>query len=194
MTAGGILAPTIGVCGFGRCGSTMVMAMLDAGGIEPVQGSSDRGYELDSLEDLIGYPTDRLAGRSVKLLDGIAHYPLPKAAWRFVWLDRDVRQQAKSFEKFIRSLGILPAGHKIDQKAVADSYVTDRPRVLSTYAALGPVLVMRYEDVLNHPGAGASLLADFVPGLAVAPAAAAVHRRTGDCRVGMVFERYGVFA
>ncbi len=186
------MSDTIGVCGFGRCGSSMVMAMLDAGGIPPVDGSADRSYELPGLDSLPSLTPAALAGRAVKLLDGITYYSLPAASWRFIWLDRDGRQQARSFVKFSRALGIIGPG-LVDLSKIEASYVTDRPRLLAAYGALGPVLTLTSEGVLAYPFGSACVLADFLGrDFDTDAASRAVHRRSGECREGISFERFGV--
>lgn len=171
---------TVGVVGFGRCGSTMAMAMLDAGTIPPVLGSNSGSYELPDLERARLLPPSALAGRSIKLLDSINYYRLPKAQeWRFVWLDRDHVEQAKSMAKFARLFTSLAPGA---EEALAQSFADDRPKTLGAYERHGPVLVLRYEDVLADPTATAVSLAEFLPGLDISAAAAAVHKRGPECR------------
>lgn len=182
-----IPSPTIGVCGFGRCGSTMVMAMLDAGGVKPVAGSAPLSYELPGLEALEGCD---LAGKTVKLLDGIQYYDLPEATWRFIWLDRDVKQQAKSFVKFGSAVlgDLFQAGADVEA-AIAESYVRDRPTTLAGYRARGLLLTLRYEDVLARPlTAAAQIRRTVAPQLDIERAASAVHVRTGECKPDLAFE------
>lgn len=183
--------PTIGVCGFGRCGSSMIMAMLDAGGVPPVVGSAERSYELPNLEGLVDLTYDDLEGRAVKLLDAIGHYSMPKAYdWRMIWLDRNHRHQAKSFAKFVRALGLVPEGTTLDLGAIRRSYEVDRPKMVAAYSVMGPVLEMSYDTTLADPTAAAYKLAGFVgfPRFDITAAAAVVHRRSPDCAPGMDFE------
>lgn len=188
--------PTIGVCGFGRCGSTMAMAMLKAGGVPFVDGSHPDSGELRYLGP------DTLAavshGGAVKLLDWVLRDELPPADWRFIWLDRDPREQAKSTAKFIGSFGF----DDIDEDVLAASYNRDRPRALGLLRALGPVLVLQYEWVLARPKKYAHQIAMFLAtngrALAVArpgelwfdvrAAAAVVHQRDGRCRPDLAVE------
>jgi hypothetical protein len=188
---------SIGVCGFGRCGSTMAMAMLAAGGIPLAAGSNPRSGELDDLD---GLSAVELAGRAVKLLDLVVRQPLPPANWRLIWLDRDPVQQAKSTVKFLRGIaGVDLRADAVDQ--LAASYMSDRPDALRRLRATGPVLVLEYERVLAQPKRAARRLALHVAGVddltAVRPsglwfdvraAAAVVHRRDGSCRPDLAFE------
>jgi hypothetical protein len=181
---------TVGVCGFGRCGSTMAMAMLRAGGLPAVDGSDPVSGELPDLALAHRMAPDELVGRAVKLLDSIEYYRLPLGAleWRFVWLDRSHREQARSAVKFAETvLGQRLTGDSVDRFVA--SYEVDRPRVLSALRKAGPVLVLRYENVLANPRKAAKRMRDNLwPDLDIGAAAAAVHDRDGTCRPDLAFE------
>lgn len=179
--------PTIGVCGFGRCGSTMVMAMLDAGGCPPVAGSQPGSYELVDILDAYSLSPDQLAGRAVKLLDHQADLGFPAArSWRFVWIDRDSTEQARSVVKFLQSIG-MPTPDGLEQR-LAHSYRTDRPGALGQLRRRGPVTVLRYERVLADPRKAAKRLRHVWAGLDVLAAASAVHDRDSRCLPDLDFE------
>lgn len=178
--------PAIGVCGFGRCGSSMTMAMLTAGGVMPAAGVGPPSYELPNIRLAYRLP---LAGHSVKLLDAPLHFGVPDApAWRFVWLDRDPVEQAKSTLKLVAAVD----GSEYEPGAVdllTRSYEADRPRALGRLRRHGDVLVLQYERVLANPRKAAKLLRREVwPELDVDAAAAAVHQRDGRCRDDLNFE------
>ena len=182
---------TVGVCGFGRCGSTMVMAMLHAGGVPPVDGAMSGSYEVPAMigaqaaDVLAGLD---LAGRSVKLLDMARDVRLPSAEWRFVWLDRDADEQAKSSVKFLGWQGFpSPPGRA---RRMARGFRADRDWMLTVYRQYGSVVPMRYEKMLHDPAAAAAVLAAGL-GLSdfdVAAAAGVVHRRDGRCAVDVRVE------
>lgn len=179
---------TVGVVGFGRCGSSMLMQMLRAGGV-PIAGDVHPG----SLELVGGIQASRtldLAGKAVKLLDSVTYYGLPAApSWRFVWLDRDPVEQGRSHLKFVRALAADEDLTGVSVATFAASYSRDRATVIGDYRAAGCVLVMRYERVLMHPGAAARKLAKHIwPGLDVDAAAAVVHDRDGRCRPDLSVE------
>lgn len=170
--------PAVGVCGFGRCGSSMTMAMLDAGGLAPAMGSQMGSYELRDIRDAWSVP---LAGRAVKLLESVLHFGVPDAPeWRFVWLDRDPVEQAKSQLKLMAPFVGPFKPDAIDR--LARSYEADRPRALRLLRRRGEVLVMQYERVLASPRKAAKQLRQVFPDLEVDAAAAAVHDRDGRCR------------
>ena len=181
--------PAVAVCGFGRCGSTMLMSMLVAGGCPP--GNATRPPYEGNVADLHGRD---LTGTCVKLLDpGEVARVLagPTRAWRFVWLDRDPIQQAKSYVKFLTAMapvtGVRPSGDAVWRLAASDA--ADRPAILGALRDVGPVLVLDYERVLAQPRKTARLLRrDVWSGLDVDAAAAVVHDRDGTCRPDLAAE------
>lgn len=202
----GVRTPvSVGVCGFGRCGSTMVMAMLDAGGIPPVAGTDPRSFELQDLGVLAGLAGEDLDARAVKLLDAVLYYEDPRNVmpavdvdWRFVWLDRKPGEQARSQVKFLEGL----VGVQLRRGAVTElrrSYERDRLKALDRLGALGEVLVLPYEHVLRDPQAAAAQLREFTRPIhngwfKTYDAAQAVHRRDGRCRPDLAFELHGTVA
>lgn len=173
-------APTIGVCGFGRCGSTMAMQMLVAGGV-PVAGPADPPHELADIREAWELP---LAGRCVKLLDAALRVGQPPAAeWRFLWMERRPVPQARSHLKFVAAMvGQQLPNPQHAASRLAESYRRDQPRALRILRKAGPVLVLRYEDVLAAPRSSAQRIRDVLwPALDVDAAAAVVHRRDGSC-------------
>jgi hypothetical protein len=188
---------TVGVCGFGRCGSTMVMEMLASGGVPTAPGADPLSHEHPWRQNGIGWlAAQDLDGRAVKLLDMILYpdeTPLPQPeSWRLVWIDRNPRQQARSHVKFLRSTGLrVPA---VSVKTFEGSYAADRPRALAALSDLGPVHVDSYERALAEPAAFAVALSAFLhPALHLdaATAARVVHARSPRCVDGMEFERTG---
>lgn len=187
------MTAAIAVCGFGRCGSTMLMTMLHAGGIQPAGGAVPHSYELAGIDVALGLTAGDLAGRSVKLLDSVLYRPLPDAdGWRIVWLDRDPRHQARSHLKMLRAAGLQQ--HAGMARDLADSYRRDRPLALAALRGYGPVHEATYEDAVRNPDRFASVLAEFLaPDLTLDAdaAAAAVHRRRPYCAPDLSFEMTG---
>lgn len=177
---------TVGVCGFGRCGSTMVMKMLDAGGLPPVPGSSDRGYELEVFSDLRARQPGRHA---IKLLDHFSRGGVPQAdSWRFVWIDRDPVEQARSHAKLVAAFGVALSAAQFD--LLIASYGRDRPGLLGQLRRSGPVLQLDYERVLVNPRKAAKLLRRWTwPELDIEAAAAVVHERGPKCLPDLAFEQ-----
>lgn len=183
-------APIILVCGFGRCGSSLVMQMLAAGGV-PMTGEWP-AFEADQVGDL-ALDADWLAtvpGHAIKLLDP-HRAPIPAIAggYRSIWLDRDPREQSRSHAKFLRlMMGIHLS--RIDIRRFAASYSKDRPKALAALHARGWVCRLRFEDVLADPVGAATTLAAFV-GVSVENVramASAVRPRLPSCAGGLDME------
>ncbi len=180
-------ATAVAVCGFGRCGSTMAMAMLAAGGLAPVDGSGSPDYELDTIEPAYSNGPDYFVGHAVKLLDSVLFLGVPSApAWRFVWMDRDSHEQARSQVKLMEWTGLRLRDDAVD--LLVASMAVERPRALGLLRAAGDVTVVRYEDVLANPYKGAKQLRKVFPALDLHAATAAVHHRDGGCLPDLVFE------
>ena len=178
----GLHCPRVAVCGFGRCGSSMLMRMLAAGGLPTAPGASPGSGEHASVEDALRAATP---GTAVKLLDlklatenGI-NVDL-SGEWSIVWLDRDPRWQAESFRKFARAL----LGLRLtvaETRRWREGLERDRDPSVGWLADWGhPLLAMRYEAVLTDPHGQASLLAEHLgwAGLDVDAMARVVHVRS----------------
>lgn len=180
--------PTIGVCGFGRCGSTMTMAMLAAAGV-PFEATAD---PVSGEGDLARLGDDPLDGRAVKLLDAVNYTPLPRANWRFIWLDRDPTQQGISA---VKMLALFPnlvehLDGPPNPDVFAASYRLDRAPTLARLRQHGPVLQLQYERVLLNPWKAAKWISRFCAPIPFDTNAArlAVHDRTGDALPDLAFE------
>lgn len=176
------------VSGFGRCGSSLVMQMLSAGGI-PVAG------EFPAFEDeraaMGQIDTAWLAaqkGRGVKILD--PHLPeiashLPRGIpCKTIFLTRNHKQQAKSNAQFMRLL----EGRSTDRRyvrAVATGYRKDEPKALRVLNALGPMMRLRFEALINEPRRAAERIAHFLKAGQVEAMAAAVLPRSALCSDNM---------
>ena len=176
----------VGVCGFGRCGSTMTMAMLVAGGCPP------GGHQHPPYEGFVEQVWNRdLTGTAFKLLDTVLQtgtVPPGTPHWRFVWLDRDPVQQARSHLKFARLMQLpIPVSERNEARLVA-GYRPARSRALGVLHGHGPVLKLRYEEVLSDPRRAAEQLRTVWPALDIDAAAAAVHQRSPECLPGVDFE------
>lgn len=90
---------TIAVAGLGRCGLTMTMQMLDAGGLDvwgdpPAYEPGHYAADFDEID-------------AVKLVDPIGSeitglLPEP-GALQWIWLQRDAKEQAKSMAKMVEA-------------------------------------------------------------------------------------------
>jgi hypothetical protein len=170
----------VGVCGFGRCGSTMAMMMLAAGGLPPVDGCELPPHECGNIAEAWHAAAE---GRAIKLLGPVTEYPITtRVRWRFLWLDRDPAEQARSTIKFIRVFGLAGEADETDVARMVASYRRDRSRMLGELHGLGQVTKLQYEMALLDPRGAAQRLRDGLwPALDIDAAAAVVHDRDGRC-------------
>lgn len=178
------------VAGFGRCGSSLVMQMLAAGGM-PTPYSEFPSYEIDFARTQV--LMQALEGGAIKVLDPHVNRPPVGPVYRWIWLDRDPVEQAKSMVKFWKAAMIdapsdLPAFPEFtgDQIAkVAESFKRDRPQangVMLKYTQCSGILKLRFEDILLDPPWAAYSLSKFCGGnLDEGKMVAAVHPRSPEC-------------
>lgn len=145
------------VCGFGRCGSSLVMQMLVAGGIRSFGGEYPT-YEAPEVNSLpYSYQWLKQAqGMAVKVLDPHMRLTWAAPTWylpfRSIWIDREPKEQAKSMAKFLAAMAPhLPAMGRGQRKALEHSFRRDRKKSVDLLCALGPVLVTSFECLLGNP-------------------------------------------
>jgi hypothetical protein len=160
------MLPVILVEGFGRCGSSMVMQMLDAGGIAIIGKAP--GYEdrrvLSPVFSTRAAFYGTCTGKAVKCLDPHHFPPPPELNAVVIWLDRNTGEQAKSTIKF---MNFLMPGCVIDcrssRRKLAASYSQDRaPAQKSGLARTSPLKEIRFEEIITDPIGAAIEIADFL--------------------------------
>jgi len=183
--------PIILVCGFGRCGTSLFLQMLAAGGID-VTGRfpSFEAPQANALSFDAGWLAQQ-RGRAVKLIDPhLQGIVLPDVPYRIVWLDRDLRQQARSIIKFVRLMGGVPVqpGRRAENRLMG-SFRRDRPRAIAKLQRAGrPISIVRFEHLVRAPAINAVRIAHWL-GLDMAAAeamAAVVRLRTPSCLPGLL--------
>lgn len=159
---------TIIVAGLGRCGSSLVMRMLDAAGV-PVVGSYP-DYEdavnmglpaLDAQRDF----ASRCAGKAVKLLDPHLHAPPIGLDYRCIFLTRHPVEQAKSILKLIGARGDRQARRAMESTVRRD---TVRARNAVSHIGDGRYLELPFENVIHDPIDAASRITRYLAGWPVA--------------------------
>ena len=172
------------VVGFGRCGTTMVMAMLHAGGMPVLADLGTTSFEHSAVSSSRNGASDwiqKARGRAVKMLD-ITVFPPPYGeSYNFIWLDRDPRQQALSQIRFMAIQGVPVRENRQTAGKLAASFKSDRAMAFATMRAHreARILTLRFESVLADPTAAAMKLQDFLAvELDVGAAAAVVRERS----------------
>ena len=181
--------PTTIVTGFGRCGSTMVMHMLNAIDV-PTIADSKASFESDLFRMPKLMDWDQFGGRAIKVLDPHRWSFPAHSNVRFIFLGREPRQQALSQAKLLQLSGIRATRDQVRgvERSLRTDYATFRD-------SLGrhPVLVLQFEHILAKPLVQARKIAAFLAGplpeeSLVNRMAAVVVSRRPECLPDLSFE------
>lgn len=183
-------APVLFVTGLGRCGTTMVMQMLQAAGV-PCAGT------YPAFEDIPISPSgvdqawiDKQGGRAVKWIDPTVTR-VRHANGAAIFLTRDPVEQAKSQ---LKMLGVR--NDRNARRVMAKSIQRDtrhaRAIVTNLFGAHF-VLNLHYDKVLFNPAYAVLQMAHLCDGIGLPfgdmeSALAVVHHRDGKCRPDMSAE------
>lgn len=180
------------VSGFGRCGSTLVMRMLVAGGARAL---ADHASSLEAVEVTTALGWLRVLARdryappaAVKGL--YPCFPPPESGpYAFIWLDRDSHEQAASHAKFMQHV-VGVRLRRDQQRAWQRSLVRDRAAALEKLRSYpeSTLTILSFERVLAEPIAVARELADLLPHHRIEPDAMVrvVARRSPACLRGFL--------
>ena len=166
--------PIILVCGFGRCGTSLMMQMLAAGGIPVVGGAPGYEEEVPAGADA-AYWLEHYAGRAIKVLDPQRERPPAGLNYKIIWLDRAFRQQALSQIKFIKMMEagkyIPPAKWQV--KRMEKLNIAERPRAIATiYGLAGKenCFGLMFEQLIVAPNIAAKQIWDVLGQYSTLPA------------------------
>lgn len=181
-------APVTLVSGFGRCGTSMVMQMLRAGGM-PVMGDWP-AFEVTqaTVSDFDAYWVSGQDGAAVKVLDlhKVGRH-LGPGAFRTIWLDRNTSQQALSHAKFLRITSGLVMTRR-NRRRFERSLRSDRPAALREAKRLGNVMILRFGEILEDPYKAAVDICLFTGLTDPKAMASAVRPRSPVAMLGMDLE------
>jgi hypothetical protein len=132
-------------------------------------------------------------GEAVKILEPLylEGFPPKGLRVRFLLMQRDPTQQARSFLKFNKIIMGQDIGAKPDAEAVIrDSFVADFPKMEEKLKRIGPVYRVRFEDLVQSPTVQARRIAVLLgmPQLDVDSMARQVISRGTDCLPYMLEE------
>lgn len=185
-----MIALPLVVAGCGRCGSSLVMQMLAAGGV-PTTGRFPAYEDADLVHAFEA--SGVLPARAVKVLapfvsaENITSAP-PSTSW--VWVRRSLDPLWRSQQKFAALIFGAELGR--DKRAAAllrDQLMREDRNVPAAIQRAGrPLLVVSFEDVLADPAQQARRLARFsgLEGFDVDAAAGVVVERSPDCYDGFL--------
>lgn len=160
------------VSGLPRSGTSLMMQMLDRGGIPVVTDEirtadtdNPRGYyefeRVKGLERDASWLSD-VTGKVVKVISQLL-YELPaNHRYRVIFMERDLDEVLSSQEKMLERLGKTAA-----PRAAIERHFTQHLERLREWLAAQPymeVLYVRYDDVMAQPQEQASRVAAFLAG------------------------------
>lgn len=187
--------PITVVTGLGRCGTTMVMHMLKAGGYPIFADSPDGGLECDRTTRLPKRHNwlQEAQGHALKVIDPQIHTIPAQYEARYIICTRDLEQQARSQIKFHLAMSgkPVPKPYRINADAVKALMEDLEIDQLTMFRMLkGNVIVLPFEYILDKPFTVAKSLRAFVQDLDfdVDQAAAVVRTRSPKCAHGLEIE------
>jgi len=152
--------PTLLVTGFNRCGSSLMMKMLDKGGAEVIAENTE-SYEVSWLADLTTPQAkvvlSQAPGRAIKVLDPHLNFQhLPEGDYIAIVVERDHGEQAKSIVKVMRLVGVLDGSVSEEEerrvlRKVKSGLKADQPRMLEEVRRVtrGRFIRVRFESMLS---------------------------------------------
>ncbi len=173
------------VSGLPRSGTSMLMQMLAAGGLEPfVDGvraadeDNPKGYFEHEAVKGLRRDSGWVAGARGKVVKVVAHIlpALPRdQRYRVVFVWRDMREILRSQKAMLERLG---QGADREMKNLARTYATQLKHVTSWLAAApnADVLFLAFDDVVKQPEVAVRQLDGFLPGALDVAAGAAMVR------------------
>jgi len=176
------------VCGLGRCGSSLVMQMLAAGGV-PVTGDAP-AYEDDcTLPPVDWSAIAERGGTAFKFLT-LQDTPIPMGFPGIaIWLDRDKKEQAASQAKLLRMM----VGVKVSRAAergLAATLPRDRNTAVDNLRRAGIKRIdLTFEAILGRPDDASNAIAAFLGrDMNLSAMADVVVRRDPKCAPGLALE------
>ena len=178
--------PIVVVSGLPRSGTSMMMQMLHAGGLDIVtdgvraaDGSNPRGYlEFEAVKDLDkGARPVWLAaarGKAVKIVSSLVRWLPQSYDYRFIFMRRDLDEVIASQDRMLAERGVPQDGEDRERiRQLYRAHVEETLRLLRGRRCFS-ILVVDYRETLAQPERIARRLDRFLGGqLDVARAAAA---------------------
>jgi len=166
--------PIVVVSGLPRSGTSMMMQMLQAGGLDIVtdhqrqaDDSNPKGYfELEAVKDLDkGVPPDWLegaGGKAVKVVSSLVRWLPDRYDYRVIFMQRDLNEVLASQNAMLHRRGVTPdTSQDVRVEAQYRTHVADTLRLLRRRKNCA-VLVVDHADALAHPDDTARRVAAFL--------------------------------
>ncbi len=179
------------VTGGGRCGTTMLMQMLEAGGVpaigKPPMYENEKWFVIRKNSDISFLEP----GKCIKLLDIHRHFIPAYLKVKYLYISRDVYQQAKSQLKLLQFTNT-----PVNTRGNNNSYYKKTARINSDFIQRDyfklindEVLYLKFEEVLINPNWESEEIRQFlnIP-LDVEKMAGVVIKRGPECMPDMNIE------
>jgi LPS sulfotransferase NodH len=166
-----INSDVIVVTGLPRSGTSLMMQMLDRGGIEIVtdhvrtaDADNPRGYyEFEPVKaierDASWLPAAR--GKAVKMVSFLLYHLPPTERYRFILMERNLDEVLASQEKMLQRLGRNAAASRDEMKRSFELHLAGLNRWLARQSHAA-VLRISYHELMATPQAQALRLCDFL--------------------------------
>jgi hypothetical protein len=171
------------VSGLPRSGTSMMMRMLEAGGMDVVTDNerkadidNPRGYYEFELVKKIESDKSWLSnaeGKAFKMVSRLL-YNLPEEhEYQIIFMKRDMRQMLQSQEKMLERLG--KSGGSVSNEQMAELFLGELRKIESWLSEQGniQVIYLDYGDVVSHPVDASALVDGFLQKNLTVPAMAA---------------------
>ena len=175
------------IAGLGRCGSSLVMQMLHAAGVDCVGEFPDfeDGDVQRLLEDDPAAFAEATEGRAVKILNAHRWKLPPMQGSMLLWLDRNTREQAKSMIKLLSSQFSIIQQDRRSIGALAASIKKDAPKARKALeqACDSMAAQIDFENLVERPNLTSVALAVHLDMKArdIAKMAGVVEPRSAKC-------------
>ena len=181
-------APVIVVSGLPRSGTSMMMRMLEAGGVEPFTDGARAAdvdnpegyYEFRRVMDLERDPDKswvrQARGRALKVISFLLRHLPDDNAYRIVYMRRHLDEVLRSQDKMLDRRGFAAPG--ADLEAMKEAYRNDivAARLFARNQPHMEMLEVQYAEAVADPAATARIVNGFFGGaLDEAKMAAAVN-------------------
>ncbi len=172
MRAGGL--PVVVVSGLPRSGTSLMMQMLRAGGLElladdsrPPDADNPRGYweyaPVSRLREDAGWVA-AAAGKAVKVVSPLLAYLPPGLAYRVVFMERAMPEILASQRAMLARAGGAAPSAQFDDAAMAERFARHLREVRAWLAAQPnfAVLAVDYDALVTGQAAAAAAVRDFL--------------------------------
>ncbi len=160
------------VSGLPRSGTSLMMQMLDRGGIEVVTDhlrtadtDNPRGYyEFEQVKaiqrDTSWLPATR--GKTFKMVSQLLYHLPPEETYRILFMERDLEEVLDSQEKMLLRLGRTPA----PREGIRRAYLVHLERLYAWLSRQANMRVLRisYGDLVDRPREQAERVGVFLGG------------------------------